>query len=98
MSPFHMIEPFLSSRLSPFFLIGLPFGFGIGLDRLTLTSQQVFPCFDQRFGSSAQLCRLFVHVIETLIASLTNIFPRLFSRAGRQQQSGNSPQSYAEYE
>jgi hypothetical protein len=71
--------------LSPFFLVGLPFGFGIGLDRLALTSQQLFPCFDQRFGSSAQLRGLFIHVIEILIASLTNIFPRFFSRAGRQQ-------------
>jgi hypothetical protein len=52
------LSGFLSAQmLSPFFMVGLLFGFRMGIDRVALMAHKLPSFFDHRFGTLAQLSR-----------------------------------------
>src|SRR6266481_8322417 len=68
---------------SSFFMVGLLFGFRVGIDHVALMPQKLPSFFDHRFGTLAQLSRMLIQVIKGLTAALTQQFARFFAREQR---------------
>jgi len=89
----------LSGRIPPaVFLVGMFFGFGIGLDRVAMRANEFLSPFHKPIGSLEQSSRLVIQSVKTLSTSLTKIFPRFLSPPRRQQQRTDSPESHTDYE
>src|SRR4030095_13307589 len=77
--------------LSPFFLVGLVFGFRSGVNRAAAMPYEFLSFFDDSFGGLAQLLSLLIQVVESLPAALAKQFPRFFAAEQRGHQPTNGP-------
>ena len=74
-------------------MVGLRFGFRMGIDRVALMAHKLPSFFDHRFGALAQLSRMLIQVIKGLTAALTQQFARFFAREQRKHQPSDGPQA-----
>ena len=81
----HSLPP--AQCLSPFFLVGLVFGFRSGVNRAAAMTHEFLSFFDNPFGGLAQLLSLLIQVVESLSAALAKQFPRFFAA----EQRGHHP-------
>ena len=78
---------FLSAQyVSLIFLVGLPFGFRIGLDPIARRADKIFCPFCERIGGFAQLCRLLIQIIKAFSAALAKHIASALAREQRSDQ------------
>src|SRR5712692_2491590 len=86
------LSDFLSAQiLSPFFLVGLLFGFRSGVNRAAALTHKFFSFFDDSSGDLPKLYPLLIQVVEGLTAGLAKQFPRFFAREQREHQPTDGP-------
>jgi hypothetical protein len=88
------LSDFLSAQcVSPFFLVGLAFGFRSGVNRAAAMTHQFLSFFDDSFGNLPKFLPTLIQVIESLPAALAKRFPRLLARKQRGHQPTDGPQT-----
>jgi hypothetical protein len=94
-TPFYR-EPHLSGFLSPqclspFFPVGLLFGFRTGVNRATAMTHKFLSFFDDSFGDLPKFLPLLIQLIEGLTTAFPRQFPRFFAREQREHQRTDGP-------